>query len=227
MAERPSEHTFLFADLAGFTAMTEAMGDESAVEVAAEFCDELESLAPQFDAEVIKAIGDAVMVRADQAGAAIRFGLDIVNVVGERHFFPAIRVGMHTGPAIERDRDWFGASVNLAARVSAEASASEVLLTEGTQHEAGNLERIELREHGRRELRNVSEPVTLYIAVAEGQQTEAGFPIDPVCRMAVDPAHAAGQLLHEGIEYRFCSLSCAARFAAEPGRYITGQADPS
>jgi adenylate cyclase len=218
------QHTFLFADLAGFTAMTEAMGDESAVEVAADFCDELESLAPQFDAEVIKTIGDAVMVRVDQAGAAIRFGLQIVNVVGERHFFPAVRVGMHTGPAIERDGDWFGATVNLAARVSGEASGSEVLLTDTTQHEAGNLERIELREHGRRQLRNVSEPVTLYIAVAEGQRTEGGLPIDPVCRMAVDPAHAAGQLLYEGTEYRFCSLSGAAKFAAAPGRYATPQA---
>jgi class 3 adenylate cyclase len=219
------EHTFLFADLAGFTAMTEAMGDESAVEIAERFCDEIESLAPDFGAEVIKRIGDACMVRADEAASAVRFGLQIANEVGDRHYFPTVRVGMHTGPAVERDGDWLGGTVNLAARVSGEASGSEVLLTEATRMEAGALDGIELRERGRRELRNLAEPVVLYAAVLEGEETAGGLPIDPVCRMAVDPAHAAGSLVHEGVEYHFCSLPCAAKFAAAPGRYVTARPD--
>jgi adenylate cyclase len=212
-------HTFLFADLAGFTAMTEAMGDQPAVEVAAEFCEEVEALAPEFGAETLKRIGDAIMLRADDAEAAIRFGVHIASEVGERHFFPTVRVGMHTGPAIERDRDWFGATVNLAARVSSEASGSEVLLTDATREAAGNIQGVELREHGRRTLRNVAEPVTLYMAMREAERSREGLPIDPVCRMAVDPAHGAGRLVHEGTEYHFCSLACAARFAAEPEHY--------
>jgi YHS domain-containing protein len=39
--------------------------------------------------------------------------------------------------------------------------------------------------------------------------------------MAVDPAHAAGTLVHGGIEYRFCSLDCARKFAAAPDRYAS------
>jgi YHS domain-containing protein len=45
------------------------------------------------------------------------------------------------------------------------------------------------------------------------------LPIDPVCRMAVDPVHASGTLLHDGIRYRFCSLQCVRRFAEAPERY--------
>jgi class 3 adenylate cyclase len=224
MAADDSAHTFLFADLAGFTAMTEAMGDESAVEVAHEFCEELERLAPDYDAEVIKAIGDAVMVRATDASAAVRFGVQVADRVGDRHNFPTVRVGMHTGPAIERGGDWFGAAVNLAARVSSEAAGRDVLLTQSTRDAAGDVDGIEIRDRGRRSLRNVSEPVSLYAAIRAGKQSEEGLPIDPVCRMAVDPAHSAGSLNHNGTEFHFCSLDCAARFAKHPRRYVSPQA---
>jgi adenylate cyclase len=220
MAEGDGPHTFLFADLAGFTAMTEAMGDEPAAEVARRFCEELESLAPDYGAQVIKAIGDAVMVRADEAGGAVRFGVHVADEVGDQHHFPTVRVGMHTGPAIERDGDWFGATVNLAARVSAEASGREVLLTEATRAAAGDLGEMELRDRGRRSLRNVSEPISLFAAVRMGGRSDEGLPIDPVCRMAVDPDHSAGQLSHDGVEYHFCSLDCAAQFASGPERYV-------
>lgn len=81
-------HTFLFADLAGFTAMTEAMGDESAAELACEFAEQVELVASDFDAESVKRIGDAVMLRAAEAGPAIGLGLQIANEVGESHYLP-------------------------------------------------------------------------------------------------------------------------------------------
>jgi YHS domain-containing protein len=45
------------------------------------------------------------------------------------------------------------------------------------------------------------------------------MPIDPVCRMAVDPDHAAGRLTVEGVDYLFCSIECARKFAEAPERY--------
>jgi adenylate cyclase len=214
--------TFLFADLAGFTAMTEAMGDEPAADLAADFSERLEAEAPDFGAEPIKRIGDAVMLRCERAEDGIRFGLHIAHEVGDSHYFPTVRVGMHTGGAIERGGDWFGSTVNTAARVSGEASGTEVLLTEVTREAAGDVSGVEISERGRRALRNVAEPVLLYAAAPEGDRSETGLPIDPVCRMAVDPERAAGTLAHEGAHYFFCSLDCAAKFAASPDRY-TGQ----
>jgi YHS domain-containing protein len=61
--------------------------------------------------------------------------------------------------------------------------------------------------------------VLLFAAAREGQRDSTGLPIDPVCRMAVDPEHSAGQLSYEGVEYQFCSLECAGAFAADPERY--------
>jgi adenylate cyclase len=48
---------------------------------------------------------------------AVELGLRIVEDAGSHHYFPVVRVGMHTGAAVERDGDWFGAAVNLASRV--------------------------------------------------------------------------------------------------------------
>lgn len=74
MADSDAEHTFFFADLAGFTALTEAMGDESAAGLAGEFCGAVNDEAPDYDAEEIKRIGDAVLIRGADAAQAVRFG---------------------------------------------------------------------------------------------------------------------------------------------------------
>jgi adenylate cyclase len=133
-----------------------------------------------------------------------------------------VRAGIYTGPATERAGDWFGATVNTAARVSALASSDEVLLTDVTREAAGSLEGVDFRERGRRELKNVSEPVVIYAAQTLAGRSAENLPIDPVCRMAVDPQRAAGRLTHEGVEYHFCSLRCAQAFAAAPDRYTHG-----
>lgn len=213
------DHTFLFADLAGFTALTEAHGDEDSADLAGEFFALVAKLAAEQGAEVIKTIGDAVMLRADSAADAVTLAVRIVDEVGAQHGFPSIRVGLHTGPAAERAGDWFGATVNTAARVSALASGGQVLLTDTTRQASGPVEHVEFRERGRHGLKNVTEPVAIYAAEAAAAHAADSLPIDPVCRMAVEPQLAAGRLTYEGIEYQFCSLRCAQAFAAAPERY--------
>jgi adenylate cyclase len=211
--------TFVFADLSGFTALTEAHGDEQAADLVGGFGGAVRQLLAAHQAQEVKTIGDALMLRTGDAAAAIRLGLCIVQDVGAQHGFPLVRVGMHTGSAVERDGDWFGATVNLAARVSAAAAGGEVLLTGATRDACGDVEGVELGERGRRAFRNVGEPVPVYAAVRQGEHSSSGLPIDPVCRMAVDPWHGAGRLTHQGVEYCFCSLGCAGAFAQHPSRY--------
>ena len=218
MGETEQEHSFLFADMAGFTALTEAMGDVDAVEVAEGFFNDARGLLADHHAEEVKTIGDALMIRGDDAAATIRLGLCLVYDVGASHRFPNVRVGIHTGAAIRRGDDWFGATVNLAARVSGAAAGDQVLLTEATRSAADGLEGVDLIEHGRVELRNISAPVMLYRALRSGEARES-LPIDPVCRMAIDPDRSAGTLIHAGSEYHFCSLGCVERFARDPERY--------
>ena len=210
--------TFLFADLAGFTALTEAHGDQHAADVAAEFFSCVRELLDRHPADEVKTIGDALMLRDETAAEAVALGLAIVETVDAREGFPAVRVGMATGEAIEREEDWFGSTVNLAARIAAAAGGMEVLLSEGTRSAAGELAGVELQRRGEVQLKNLSQPVTVFRAVRTGER-RGMLPVDPVCRMTVAPDAAAGTLVHAGVEYRFCSLRCAAEFAREPDAY--------
>ena len=160
MAQRSESvaQTFLFADLSGFTALTEAHGDEQAADLVGGFCGAVRRLLAAHQAE-------------------IRLGLCIVHDVGAQHGFPLVRVGMHTGPAVEREGDWFGATVNLAARVSAAAAGGDALLTAATRTAAGDLDGVELRERGRWTFRNVTEPVPVY-AAGPGRGAELGWAAD-------------------------------------------------
>src|SRR5206468_1124869 len=71
--------TFLFADIAGFTALTEAHGDEQAVTLVNRFSSEVAEVLPRYDAEQVKSIGDAVMLRVPSPAAAIELGLHLAH----------------------------------------------------------------------------------------------------------------------------------------------------
>jgi adenylate cyclase len=215
-----SDATFLFADIAGFTALTEAHGDEQAATLVADFCEAVRAELPAGAAHV-KTIGDALMLRVPDPGDAIRLALDLTHGLMHGHGAPAVRVGLHHGPAIERDGDYFGAAVNLAARVSGLATGGEVLLTGHTAALAPELAGVFYEPRGRQVLRNVREPVDVFAAVRRHESTVDRLPIDPVCRMAVDPDRAAGRLLYEDTAYFFCTLACAGEFAREPERFVS------
>ena len=129
--------------------------------------------------------------------------------------------GSTTAPPSSARGDYFGASVNLAARVSALASGGEVLLTGQTAALAPDLEGVLYESRGRQTLRNVAEPLEIFAALRVGEAAEGRLPVDPVCRMVVDPDRAAGRLLHDGSTYFFCSLSCAGEFARQPERFTS------
>jgi adenylate cyclase len=215
-------HTFLFADLAGFTALTEAHGDVGAADLVAEFTTATRALLAEHHSREVKTIGDALMVAGSDARGTVRLGLRLAHGVGGHHGMPCVRVGMHTGSAVERDGDFIGAAVNVAARISALAGGDQVILSEETKRAAGDTPDVALHALGVHTFRNVGAPLALFVALWRSEETERGhLPIDPVCRMAVDPDREAGRLAYAGTEYHFCSLECAGAFAAEPQRYAS------
>jgi adenylate cyclase len=153
------EHTFIFSDLVGFTALTEADGDDRAAELALDFYGRVRTMLDDHRAEEVKTIGDAVMLRCDEPALAVRLGLRIVSGLEAVPGFPPVRVGMHTGPAVARAGDWYGATVNVAARLCTAAGGGEVLVGESTLRAAGRLRKIELAERRLHWLKNVTEPI--------------------------------------------------------------------
>jgi class 3 adenylate cyclase/YHS domain-containing protein len=217
MPERPA--TFVFADIAGFTALTEAHGDEEAATLVDRFCNEVAEVLPRYGGSQVKSIGDAVMLRVPSPASAIELGLHLAHDMLGDHGTPSIRVGMHHGAALHREGDYFGAAVNLAARVSGLAAGGEVLATASTGSVAGPIAGVLYESRGRHELRGIPEPVEVVAALREGFPGKAGLAIDPVCHMAVDPDRAAGRLMYQDVAYFFCALECAGAFARHPERY--------
>jgi adenylate cyclase len=211
--------TFLFADIAGYTALTEAHGDEDAAELARGFCSAVAGMASAEGGELIKTIGDAVMVRHPHPARAVGLGLRAAGEVLAGHGFPTVRVGMHHGPALRSEGDWFGSTVNLAARVAALAAGGEVLITGAVRDAAGELEGVRLESRGEQRLRNVPTPVPVFAAMPEGVEP-AHRHVDPVCHMVVAEGREVGIVRHGGTDYRFCSLGCIRLFAADPGAYV-------
>ncbi len=212
------ESTFLFADLAGFTALTEAHGDAEAAEIAVGLAEQVRALLADYDAEEVKTIGDEVMIRAADPTAAVQLGVKIVDQLAF-HGSPPVRVGMHSGPAVKRDGDWFGSTVNLASRVADAAKPGEVLLTDETRRQLGERNGFDLEERGARYFKHVPELIPVYRVRGAGAP-RSSLEIDPVCRMAVARERAQSSKRRRGIDYFFCSADCRDRFDEDPRRYV-------
>ena len=210
--------TFLFADIAGFTALTEAHGDEEAADLVADFATAVRSELPACGAHV-KTIGDALMLRIDDPAEAIEFAMRVTHEVMREHGAPAVRVGMHHGPAVARGDDYFGVAATSPPGCPA-WQPERVLVTGSTAAMAPRIDGVLYESRGRHQLRNLAEPVELFAVLREGEHAGADLATDPVCRMAVDTQRAAGRLVFGGATYFFCSLPCAGQFAQRPEAFV-------
>ncbi|HEY1590290.1 MAG TPA: adenylate/guanylate cyclase domain-containing protein [Solirubrobacteraceae bacterium] len=158
-----SIHTFLFADLVGFTALAELEGDDRALEVVLALQRRVRGLLEEHSAEQVKTIGDGLMLRCSDPRGAILLGLRLIEQINGDNGVPPVRVGIHTGPALANDGDWYGRAVNVAARLCAVAPGGEVMVSDSTREAAGALPDIDWGERELHWLRNVSEPVGTYL----------------------------------------------------------------
>ncbi len=208
----------LFADLAGFTALTEAHGDEDAVDLVEEFSRQIQAKLPP-TATLVKIVGDAAMIVAEDCVEAFRLAIDLIAGSEDLPGRPALRIGINTGDLVERGGDYWGHTVNVAARVAGEARPGEVLVTKDVREQVAAADpglAAQLIARGTHQLRNVSQPLELF-----GLVRDDDYHTDPVCRMRVREDESAGRLTVEGVVYHFCSLDCVRSFAERLAREET------
>lgn len=154
-----------FADLSGYTKLTEEAGDAEAARVSLALAQLVNEVAADHRGDVVKMLGDGVHFHFRDPGDAVRASLAIVDTVGPRGLPPA-HVGVNAGPMIYDEGDYFGRTVNIAARIAAQASANRVFVGEdlvrGVEPDG-----FEVREVGRFELKGIAQPVTIYEAVRD------------------------------------------------------------
>jgi adenylate cyclase len=123
-----------FADLAGYTRLTEEAGELEAVDVVERFVEAVEGSLPD-DARVIKTIGDEVMIVGAEPAALVEWAVDFQHLGAERTL---PRIAVHYGNALYREGDYYGRDVNIASRVAARAAGGEVLVTRPVVERAKN-----------------------------------------------------------------------------------------
>ena len=147
-----------FADLAGYTRLTEEQGEEEAVGAVERFVEAVEHTLPE-DARVIKTIGDEVMVVGSDPAALVDWAVGFQSLMTER---PLPRIGVHYGETLYRDGDYYGREVNLAARVAARSAGGEVIVTRPLVDAAGP--HLEFERIGEVRLKGFTEPTELFLA---------------------------------------------------------------
>jgi adenylate cyclase len=160
-----NDHTFLFADLVGYTSLTERVGDDAAADLAVAFQARAERLADTYGCDVVKKLGDAVMIRGEDAARVVALALRLRRELGAENHCPPLRMGVHSGPAVQRDGDWYGATVNVAARVADAAGAGEILLSLTTRERIRRAG-VTIADRGARSFKNVAAPLALFAAAA-------------------------------------------------------------
>ena len=154
-----------FLDLTGYTKLTEERGDTAAAELAGRLVEIVHEFAHRRGGRPVKLLGDGVMFHFPDPAQAVRCGLELVDRL-PRAGLPAARVGLHSGPVVFQDGDYFGRTVNIAARITDYARPGEVLVSDQVVADADRIEPVRFGPVGPVSLKGLSAPITLYTAVS-------------------------------------------------------------
>jgi adenylate cyclase len=158
--------TAVFADLTDFTRLTEESGDDVAAEVAVAFSQLANEVAAGHGGDVIKWLGDGVFLRFSQPDDAVLASLEMVESAPSRGL-PEAHIGVNAGPMLYDEGDYFGRTVNIAARIASQARSSEVYVGEPVV-EVVSGDRFRLTEVGAFELKGIATPVVIFRATRPG-----------------------------------------------------------
>ena len=152
-----------FLDLAGYTALADERGDEAAAALASDLAGVVHEAAQTQGCRPVKWLGDGVMFHFSDAGTAIRSGLELLEKTEKAISVPA-RIGIDAGAVVVQEGDYFGRTVNIAARIADYARPHEVLVSDAARQSAG-LDEVEFELIGDVPLKGVSRAVRLHKAV--------------------------------------------------------------
>lgn len=160
--ERPPAICFL--DLTGYTRLTDQFGDEAAAELAGRLSRMVQAASGRHGGRPVKWLGDGVMFVFPEPASGVRAALEMVKDARVAELPPA-HVGLHAGPVLFQEGDYFGRTVNLAARIADYARQGEVLVSQDVV-DASLQAGLTFREIGPVELKGIPEPVRLHVAAS-------------------------------------------------------------
>jgi adenylate cyclase len=163
---KPAAHpeACVFADLSGYTRLTEQLGDAAAEDMALRLAELMQDIANRHDGVVVKMLGDGVHFHFRDPGRAVIGSLELVEQA-EPQGLPPAHVGVNAGPMTYIDGDYYGFTVILAARIASQAGPGQVFVGEAAAAANGRPRGVRYEQVGPVPLKGVARPVTVYRAV--------------------------------------------------------------
>jgi len=158
--ERPPAMCFL--DITGYTRLTQEHGDAAAADLAEQLGRLVRRTSVKHGGRAVKWLGDGVMFFFRDPGLGVVAALEMVDGVAEAGLPPA-HVGLHAGPVIFQEGDYYGQTVNVASRIAEYARPGEVLVTQAVV-DASDRAPATFTEIGPVELKGVAGAMRLHAA---------------------------------------------------------------
>jgi class 3 adenylate cyclase len=173
-------HTFLIADIRGYSRFTENFGDEAAAELSRAFANIVQEIVEMHEGELREMRGDEALAVFASARQAMRAAVELQDQLedqSESDFqMPCkVGIGIDSGEAVRLDDGSFrGAALNIAARLCGRAHGGEVLVSEATVRLAGRLGGLHYSDRGRLRLKNIPDPIHVFKVYSELDERSAG-----------------------------------------------------
>jgi adenylate cyclase len=126
MATNPA---ICFLDITGYTRLTEQRGDKAAADLAGRLAPLVQRPAERHGGKVVKWLGDGVMFHFRDPNEAVIAALEMREAVSSAALPPA-HIGLDAGPVVFQGGDYFGRTVNMAARIAGQAKPGQVLVSQ-------------------------------------------------------------------------------------------------
>ncbi len=196
----------------GFSAITNVFGDAAAIKVLDIF-EELVNASLGEGGRLVKWMGDEAMLAFPNPDIALKALAHLLPACRADARLPLTRAGLHYGLVVPRRGDYFGATVNIASRITASSSAGRLLATQPVA-DVASARGVSVEELGPTALRSMPERIALFSI----KLTERADPawIDPVCKMHA-PYSAYSRVRPAGPW--FCSPQCEEAYKRSPATY--------
>jgi class 3 adenylate cyclase len=208
---------FLIADLTGYTALTEAHGDLSAVQIISRYNDIVNSVLTK-DVLLHQQVGDEIFLISSDSYSILTYAISLKEEIEKESHFPSIHTGLHYGHVVKQDEKIFGGAINLTSRIASYAQGGQILCSRPFRDSIGKSE-LSFHPLGEKRFNNFMKPVEIF-EIETSNETEQIWHTDPVCRMHISESTAPAKLrLGEKTIY-FCSVECVRKFVLQPEIYI-------
>ena len=155
----------LLADIVGYSRLMSIDEEGTHSRFTGYLNDLIEPKILEYGGRQVRSMGDGLLVEFDSAINAVRCGLDLQQDLAERDAAATpdrrirLRIGINTGDVIVNDRDIYGNSINIAARLEALAGAGEVYLTQAVHEQLRNVPGLSFSDRGEYRVKNIDHPI--------------------------------------------------------------------